>query len=235
MLLLKQERMNQTPVKPHRRQPSENVKRLHLLLTQVLDDSDRNYFLHILSQYQKTRNVTKLTTSLKEVLNTPRKRQIYLLLRKVIPPNDAEKFERLWSVQGSHSLSTSPNTRRRNQDPTVKRNPTTLSLPVRPYVTHLCEHDSGIDVSKKSPKVSRRKSAVAREVVLRRESSSQGFGFSIRGGSEHGIGIFVSSVGKDSVSEKQGLRIGDQILKVNDRSFEKISHSKAVKVSVAYM
>uniref|UniRef100_A0A3B5QN33 PDZ domain-containing protein n=1 Tax=Xiphophorus maculatus TaxID=8083 RepID=A0A3B5QN33_XIPMA len=59
---------------------------------------------------------------------------------------------------------------------------------------------------------------------------NEGLGFSIRGGSEHGVGIYVSLVEPGSLAEKQGLRIGDQIMKVNDKVFEKVTHAEAVKV-----
>uniref|UniRef100_A0A3B3X7B9 PDZ domain-containing protein n=1 Tax=Poecilia mexicana TaxID=48701 RepID=A0A3B3X7B9_9TELE len=71
--------------------------------------------------------------------------------------------------------------------------------------------------------------AVVTSVELVR-GSNEGLGFSIRGGSEHGVGIYVSLVEPGSLAEKQGLRIGDQIMKVNDKVFEKVTHAEAVKV-----
>uniref|UniRef100_A0A3B3V8U7 Whirlin n=1 Tax=Poecilia latipinna TaxID=48699 RepID=A0A3B3V8U7_9TELE len=69
-----------------------------------------------------------------------------------------------------------------------------------------------------------------RQVTMKRHKSNEGLGFSIRGGSEHGVGIYVSLVEPGSLAEKQGLRIGDQIMKVNDKVFEKVTHAEAVKV-----
>uniref|UniRef100_H3CFP7 Whirlin n=1 Tax=Tetraodon nigroviridis TaxID=99883 RepID=H3CFP7_TETNG len=69
-----------------------------------------------------------------------------------------------------------------------------------------------------------------RQVTMKRHKSNEGLGFSIRGGSEHGVGIYVSLVEPGSLAEKQGLRVGDQIMKVNDRIFEKVTHAEAVKV-----
>uniref|UniRef100_A0A1A8R226 Deafness, autosomal recessive 31a n=2 Tax=Nothobranchius TaxID=28779 RepID=A0A1A8R226_9TELE len=65
---------------------------------------------------------------------------------------------------------------------------------------------------------------------MKRHKSNEGLGFSIRGGSEHGVGIYVSLVEPGSLAEKQGLRIGDQIMKVNEKVFEKVTHADAVKV-----
>uniref|UniRef100_A0A3Q3R6V2 Whirlin n=1 Tax=Monopterus albus TaxID=43700 RepID=A0A3Q3R6V2_MONAL len=69
-----------------------------------------------------------------------------------------------------------------------------------------------------------------RQVTMKRHKSNEGLGFSIRGGSEHGVGIYVSLVEPGSLAEKEGLRIGDQIMKVNDKVFDKVTHAEAVKV-----
>uniref|UniRef100_A0A8C5CQM6 PDZ domain containing 7a n=1 Tax=Gadus morhua TaxID=8049 RepID=A0A8C5CQM6_GADMO len=55
-------------------------------------------------------------------------------------------------------------------------------------------------------------------------------GFSVRGGSEHGLGIFVSKVEDDSSAEQAGLCVGDKLVEVNGVSLESITMSSAVKV-----
>uniref|UniRef100_A0A8C6Q1Y2 PDZ domain containing 7 n=1 Tax=Nothobranchius furzeri TaxID=105023 RepID=A0A8C6Q1Y2_NOTFU len=55
-------------------------------------------------------------------------------------------------------------------------------------------------------------------------------GFSVRGGSEHGLGIFVSKVEDDSTAEEAGLQVGDKLVEVNGVSLESITMSSAVKV-----
>uniref|UniRef100_A0A8C7TK47 Whirlin b n=1 Tax=Oncorhynchus mykiss TaxID=8022 RepID=A0A8C7TK47_ONCMY len=69
-----------------------------------------------------------------------------------------------------------------------------------------------------------------RQVTLRRRKSNEGLGFSIRGGSEHDVGIYVSLVEPGSFAENEGLRVGDQIVTVNDMLFDRLSHMEAVKV-----
>uniref|UniRef100_A0A4W5N424 PDZ domain-containing protein n=1 Tax=Hucho hucho TaxID=62062 RepID=A0A4W5N424_9TELE len=69
-----------------------------------------------------------------------------------------------------------------------------------------------------------------RQVTLRRSKSNEGLGFSIRGGSEHGVGIYVSLVEPGSFAENEGLRVGDQLLEVNGRSFVAIPHDEAVRI-----
>uniref|UniRef100_A0A8C9BIZ3 Whirlin n=1 Tax=Phocoena sinus TaxID=42100 RepID=A0A8C9BIZ3_PHOSS len=68
-----------------------------------------------------------------------------------------------------------------------------------------------------------------RLVSLRRAKAHEGLGFSIRGGSEHGVGIYVSLVEPGSLAEKEGLQVGDQILRVNDKSLARVTHAEAVK------
>ncbi|XP_071336674.1 PDZ domain-containing protein 7a [Trachinotus anak] len=55
-------------------------------------------------------------------------------------------------------------------------------------------------------------------------------GFSVRGGSEHGLGIFVSKVEDDSCAAQAGLTVGDKLVEVNGVSLESITMSSAVKV-----
>ena len=59
-------------------------------------------------------------------------------------------------------------------------------------------------------------------------------GFSIRGGKEMGLGIYVSEVDAGSPSDEVGMRVGDQIVEVNGINFEWISHLSAVKVIKAF-
>ena len=66
--------------------------------------------------------------------------------------------------------------------------------------------------------------------VLLRRNQEIGFGFSIRGGVEHGTGIFISNINRYSDAHAQGLQVGDQILRANNALFEGILHDEAVQV-----
>ena len=56
------------------------------------------------------------------------------------------------------------------------------------------------------------------------------WGFSVRGGIEVGMGIFVSWIDHDSNAEKAGLRIGDYIHRVDDTNFDGFSQTEASQV-----
>ncbi|XP_067286271.1 PDZ domain-containing protein 7 isoform X2 [Pseudorasbora parva] len=55
-------------------------------------------------------------------------------------------------------------------------------------------------------------------------------GFSVRGGSEHGLSVFISKVQKNSAAELAGVCVGDKLVEVNGVSLENVSMSSAVKV-----
>ena len=67
-------------------------------------------------------------------------------------------------------------------------------------------------------------------IVTLQRSPGSSLGFSIRGGREHDLGIFVSHVDSFSLAEQCGLQVGDQILAVNGISFDRLSHSSAVLI-----
>ncbi|XP_076290612.1 whirlin protein dyschronic isoform X8 [Lasioglossum baleicum] len=58
----------------------------------------------------------------------------------------------------------------------------------------------------------------------------QSLGLMIRGGLEYGLGIYVTGVDKDSVADRAGLLVGDQIIEVNNQSFEEATHDEAVQI-----
>uniref|UniRef100_A0A182QNC7 PDZ domain-containing protein n=1 Tax=Anopheles farauti TaxID=69004 RepID=A0A182QNC7_9DIPT len=55
-------------------------------------------------------------------------------------------------------------------------------------------------------------------------ASGSNFGFSIRGGLEYGTGFFVSAIERDSEADRQGLKVGDQIIRVNGYQVEDAVH-----------
>ncbi|KAJ8664829.1 hypothetical protein QAD02_006491 [Eretmocerus hayati] len=66
---------------------------------------------------------------------------------------------------------------------------------------------------------------VTRNVKLRRRGA-QGFGFSLRGGREYAAGFYVSDVVPGGEAHRNGLRIGDQILRVNGYPVEDAVHQE---------
>lgn len=70
-----------------------------------------------------------------------------------------------------------------------------------------------------------------KKVTLRRSSeAAHGLGFSIRGGKELSVGIYVSKIEPNSAADKAGIKPGDQVISVNGISFESISHDEAIRM-----
>lgn len=56
----------------------------------------------------------------------------------------------------------------------------------------------------------------------------RGYGFSLRGGAEHGLGHFVSSVDQGSIADSQGIKAGDQFVRIDGLPLENATHNEAV-------
>ncbi|MBN3323858.1 WHRN protein, partial [Atractosteus spatula] len=55
-------------------------------------------------------------------------------------------------------------------------------------------------------------------------------GLMIRGGAEYALGIYITGVDRGSAADSGGLKVGDQILEVNGRSFLSVPHDEAVRI-----
>ncbi|XP_071485975.1 whirlin-like [Diadema antillarum] len=272
---------------------SANVRRLHESLTTLLAENDKSHFVHALNEYNSKRNVYTLVQNLKSILNTPEKKQLYVLLGKVIPSSDQSLFwqnvESFCTIPGSgpsrpvssmsntstnnissnRGMHSRPESRLyeqngRNRANTSLLQPNSLHLPnsqhpqpqgfqqnqsyyeqqpqhqlhqeqQRPSLQQI--HQGGEELHGKTVRKtsgaqwSNDQTRDLKRVVLRKsELNGGGLGFSIRGGAEHSVGIYVSLVEPRSLAEKRGLHKGDQIVQVNDLPFEKISHADAVKI-----
>jgi hypothetical protein len=70
---------------------------------------------------------------------------------------------------------------------------------------------------------------VIKTVLLNRDQTGS-LGFSLRGGVEHGVGHFVSSVDHGSHAELQGLEAGDQLIRVDRLPLATATHKEAVSL-----
>ncbi|CAH1174015.1 unnamed protein product [Phaedon cochleariae] len=59
---------------------------------------------------------------------------------------------------------------------------------------------------------------------------SNSLGFSLRGGHEHGTGFFVSHVEVGTEAHGQGLRVGDQIIRINGFTIEDAVHKEVLQL-----
>ncbi|XP_063792500.1 whirlin isoform X2 [Pseudophryne corroboree] len=284
---------------------SSNVRRLHGALNRLLSEREREQLLHCLRLYHSRRNVFDLVRTLRLILRLEDQRQLFPMLRLVIPRSDQLLFDQYTSeglyikdlspgssgfsgvlydgvsafntpISGTAPAFTTPipgtsptfsipvtgtspalSTSRQGTAPAfsspvlgtapafsspVLGTASALSSPVLGTASAFSTQIIGPSLSTvASPSVppsgysnspgGAAKSDV-RKVILKRNKNQEGLGFSIRGGVEHGIGIYVSLVEPGSLAEEEGLRVGDQILKANGRSLDRVSHSEAVKVNL---
>ncbi|XP_061629644.1 membrane-associated guanylate kinase, WW and PDZ domain-containing protein 2-like isoform X1 [Phyllopteryx taeniolatus] len=63
------------------------------------------------------------------------------------------------------------------------------------------------------------------------EKSSKGFGFSIRGGREYKMDLFVLRLAEDGPAVRNGrMRVGDQIIEINGDSTRDMTHARAIEL-----
>lgn len=228
---------------------SSNVRKLHGALNLLLSEAEREQFIHCLNVYHCRRNVFDLVQTLKVLLDGPEKRQLLPMLRLVIPRSDQLLFDQYTSeglylkadflptnANGGFDGAASPRALASvvaaASSPAVSPAPAAHFWPPPPVARKLPQDFSTI-LDGTAPLAAcglEELRGEVRQVTLKRNKAQEGLGFSIRGGSEHGVGIYVSLVEPGSLAEKEGLRVGDQIIKVNDKPLDKVTHAEAVKV-----
>ncbi|XP_029107857.1 membrane-associated guanylate kinase, WW and PDZ domain-containing protein 2-like isoform X7 [Scleropages formosus] len=63
------------------------------------------------------------------------------------------------------------------------------------------------------------------------EKSTKGFGFSIRGGREYQMDLFVLRLAEDGAATRNGrMRVGDQIIEINGESTRDMTHGRAIEL-----
>ncbi|XP_027723985.1 whirlin-like isoform X5 [Vombatus ursinus] len=214
---------------------SGNVRKLHHALNLLLSDAEREQFTHCLNAYHSRRNVYDLVRTLRLLLDSPDKRQLLPMLRLVIPRSDQLLFDQ-YTSEGPYlksHIASAPGgangagpglldgAAAASPPPAAYWLPQPQSLSSRPSQVDFGSGPEGTPPEELRGEI--------RLVSLRRSKTNEGLGFSIRGGSEHGVGIYVSLVEPGSLAEKEGLRVGDQILRVNDKSLGRVTHAEAVK------
>ncbi|GCB64640.1 hypothetical protein scyTo_0000301 [Scyliorhinus torazame] len=217
---------------------SSNVRKLHNSLNVLLSDCEREQFIHCLNVYHSRRNVFDLVQTLKVILNSQGKRQLLPMLRLVIPRSDQLLFDQ-YTSEGlylrTELLASSGGGLGSESGRSAELGPAGSShlQPLDTQISRPVQVNFSTD-QRTAPfyqsLVMKENYGEIRQVALKRNKTNEGLGFSIRGGAEHGVGIYVSLVEQNSLAEKEGLRVGDQILRVNDKVFDKVTHGEAVKV-----
>ncbi|XP_029013116.1 membrane-associated guanylate kinase, WW and PDZ domain-containing protein 3a isoform X2 [Betta splendens] len=67
--------------------------------------------------------------------------------------------------------------------------------------------------------------------VVELERSQRGFGFSLRGGKEYNMGLFILRLAEDGPALRDGrIHVGDQIVEINGEATQGITHTRAIEL-----
>lgn len=210
-----------------------HTRRLQEGLYTHLDEQEKAAFIEVLNTYGVRKDILELVNSLRKILNTPVKRQLFPLVRGVIRKTDMEAFDLL--TRGGKSYGTLPRPflyRPHAADISVLRKHRTMTLNKYNEISYKRKASSLVsDLSDRDEFPFPPSRDVFKVCIETRDVNYDGFGFNIRGGSEYGLGVYVSSVDEGGPAEIQGLQVGDLIVEANDISFQNISHREAARVS----
>ncbi|KAI8492731.1 Domain present in PSD-95, Dlg, and ZO-1/2 [Branchiostoma belcheri] len=190
-------------------QRQQHLKAFYRRAQELLKEDDRDYLHSVLKEYQQYKAIDRLVSQLCHVLDTPQKLDLLKEVRRLIPPQHIPHFDRLAPYHKmAHPVR--PASQHGKRAGTVPNN---AMVNGHAGTNGLNTSDSGGGFH-----------------VFTVNKGDEGLGFSIRGGSEHGLGVYISKMDSGGVAERVGLEVGDQILEVNNVSFENIAISSAVKV-----
>ncbi|KAL1272462.1 hypothetical protein QQF64_028324, partial [Cirrhinus molitorella] len=68
-------------------------------------------------------------------------------------------------------------------------------------------------------------------IAVELERGSRGFGFSLRGGTEYNMGLYILRLAEDGPALQDGrIHVGDQVVEINGEQTQGISHTRAIEL-----
>ncbi|XP_022339802.2 PDZ domain-containing protein 7-like isoform X3 [Crassostrea virginica] len=179
------------------------VEKFSEVCREVLTERERRGLHKLLSDYYRRRRVERLIPGLFKVIREENRMEVIHVLRRLIPYTHLQEFDR--------------QTRQRRARGELK-------------TFFWEEEDDGIGTTVSFSSESDSEEEVlegsdVHDITLKRDGANQSLGLSIRGGSEHGLGVYVSDVTPDSIADRAGVLVGDQILAVDGVSLKDKSSS----------
>ncbi|XP_015239223.1 PREDICTED: membrane-associated guanylate kinase, WW and PDZ domain-containing protein 1-like isoform X10 [Cyprinodon variegatus] len=105
----------------------------------------------------------------------------------------------------------------------------TITTTHTPQTTELRNHSKSKGVPPPPPSQTHLQDAEYYSVDLERDS--KGFGFSLRGGREYNMDLYVLRLAEDGAAVRNGkMRVGDEILEINGESTKNMKHSRAIEL-----
>ncbi|XP_033632980.1 PDZ domain-containing protein 7-like [Asterias rubens] len=192
-----------------------NLQRFHHKSKILLNTRERDYLHDVLKQYHANQDLKKLIKCLLTVLDTPAKLDLLVEVRGLLPKVHLAQFD--WLAPYAKMAH-----------PVILSGGQSGGTTTNGSVKHMRKTRSDGSVVRGTNGIHANPATVVRMVTIDKDSDT--LGFSIYGGSEHGKGIFINSVERGSVEESLGLCAGDQILEVNNISFDNITRGSASMV-----
>uniref|UniRef100_A0A8C2W7S0 Membrane-associated guanylate kinase, WW and PDZ domain-containing protein 3 n=1 Tax=Cyclopterus lumpus TaxID=8103 RepID=A0A8C2W7S0_CYCLU len=88
---------------------------------------------------------------------------------------------------------------------------------------------SGASSAKQSPALQHR--TTGQRSILQDERGPRGFGFSLRGGTEYNMGLYILRLAEDGAAQLDGrIHVGDEIVEINGEPARGISHTRAIEL-----
>ncbi|XP_035994739.1 membrane-associated guanylate kinase, WW and PDZ domain-containing protein 1 isoform X9 [Fundulus heteroclitus] len=105
----------------------------------------------------------------------------------------------------------------------------TITTTHTPQTTELRNHSKSKGAPPPPPSQTQMQDAEYYSVDLERDS--KGFGFSLRGGREYNMDLYVLRLAEDGAAVRNGkMRVGDEILEINGESTKNMKHSRAIEL-----
>ncbi|XP_071491632.1 uncharacterized protein [Diadema antillarum] len=181
----------------------------------LLTEREREHLYEMLREYQTFCNSRQFVSNLHGILNTPAKLDLLRDVRNLVPPACLHEFDGLAPYDRmAHPM---PQHMFGSEGASVfKRSPSW--------------HGQGRHQDTQSEDLDFNHYVGSGPRVLTIANKSEDLGFTIKGGSEQGAPVSVSRVERGSEAERNGLVVGDEIVEVNNISFEEIAISSAIRV-----
>uniref|UniRef100_A0AAX7SBX2 Membrane-associated guanylate kinase, WW and PDZ domain-containing protein 3 n=1 Tax=Astatotilapia calliptera TaxID=8154 RepID=A0AAX7SBX2_ASTCA len=150
----------------------------------------------------------------------------------VVPEDDSAP------PSGTNSAKQSPSAQHRavgqqNLPPSFLAHVRSLSISMHSYSPHLIHFHLRNDFASIASVLKAHNLSCEQQgcFVVELERSQRGFGFSLRGGKEYNMGLFILRLAEEGPALKDGrIHVGDQIVEINGEATQGITHTRAIEL-----
>ncbi|XP_076101606.1 uncharacterized protein LOC143071282 isoform X1 [Mytilus galloprovincialis] len=189
------------------RKLKDHIIQLYQSIRQVLSDDERQFLYKSLREYKGCRDTDRLALQLCRLCTSSENVEIVRFVWTEIIHGQSAEFDQI--------LKEYPVEQFQNQQIILKADNLRRKIPLKSHTGRLFDEDGPTGNL---------------HLIKIHKSEDNNIGFCIRGGLEHGLGVYVSGVDQGSAAEQSTLQIGDKILEANNISLQRLPSSSAVKV-----